>query len=246
MSYQTFKTELTAASAAGRGLAQGIVFTNKDIEAAQAIKTGLLDTIMIPNRIKMSEYINARVNYLNGITSSHADFSTGAHGAPAGENQFEWRSPVTHSTLNDTDVYGAEGTHTALIDNWTIEKWCRYRKSQTGPGFGTYTWAACAAHGGEYGPGASETFSDISATSISQAGISGTVHSFTVAATGWSFGMKWIHLTPNPSSSSETYYDSTLGAFGIDFQIATAAQSVETTQTFIDFYNTLTELDGQY
>ena len=73
MSYQTLKSELTAAENTSTGLSDGIKYTNQDTDKLQGLKDGLIDTIMIPSKTEMTGYLNGRRNYLNSLSYSEQE-----------------------------------------------------------------------------------------------------------------------------------------------------------------------------
>ena len=242
--YHTLRSELTGAAANDYMNTIGINGVNDELARLNKLRRGIIKTIMIPNRTKMDEYLIARVDYLNSqapLVNTSSSTSV---------RQWEWRTQLTVTSgpissratgtlqLCADEVYGNYDDRYSTIANWTIEKWNKV--SKRAPRSRYYYLSASYA-------GDTEVYSDISTTTISEAGLAGkyTVSDLTQAADDFYIGMGWIHATNDYNLAGHPHY-SQYASHGIDYLINASNTGFDALDSRKQHFTNLTSLCGRY
>tara|TARA_R110002020_G_scaffold335382_1_gene550554 strand:+ start:213 stop:962 length:750 start_codon:yes stop_codon:yes gene_type:complete len=249
MSYFTFKEGLTSFIDTGDNMHPALDEVNKDTDKVINLKQGLIETVLIPARAVMTEYVKARQQYLNDNEPVLPSVS---------DTEFEWRSPLTHTygwgSLSTQNAYGNYGAHNGLLTDWAIEHWTQYIYRST------LYWVACAAYEGK------EQFSDIDSNKLAPLGsapysldIAGrhSVANLTLQATNWVTGMKWIFATnrqyleytsgsPSDNLNPNTTYLNTYHTWGLNDKLDHNQTAVNALCARLLFKNDLKSLDSQF
>jgi hypothetical protein len=252
MSYTTFKTSLTSEIAQGTSLHDALENVTEDTSGWVNTKTGIIETIFIPAKDGMTDYIKARQQYLNDNEPS----------LPMGSNiagtRFEWRSPLTHTfapfSLSTENAYGQYSVHNGLLTDWAIERWQKYKPNTT------HNWTLCSIYDNQ-----KETFYDLDQSKLDvleaapySLDING-IHSLTnlkQLGTSWYTGMKWIWATNqqymeysgdveviNPAWAS---HGGIYNSWGINDKLTQNQTAVDSLCATLAFKNQLIALNSQY
>ena len=213
-------------------MVSSVDIANHELTYLTDLKDSLTTDIMLPNEVKMSDYVRSRTEYLN---DNEGTISYGGGQV----KEYEWRSQLSHSpgpgSLCAVDVYGDGVTVSSTLDNWSIEKWRQYIFNQN-----TNVWALCSSW-----TTIKETFSDVTAQTIEEAGVNDkyTVNDLTLANTDWITCMEWIHA--NPIDDSAGAYYGTAKAYGINFQIDAQTETIANIGVSQSFYKKVTDMGSR-
>ena len=247
MSYHTFRSELTAAPAQDYMSNIAIDSVNDEIARLHNLKIGVIDTIMIPNRTKMDTYILKRVEYLDNLAPivTLQDGSTQIR-------EWEWRTQLNSASVSArgtyakhicaTGEYGNRGERSSTLSNWTMEKWSKAKKPNTR----SHYYRLCAAYLGD-----NEYYTDISDTTISQAGLADqfTIAELQLAAADWYIGMNWIHATNtyrHPDDGPPLAHYNAYASHGIDYLIISSQTGLNALDARRQHYTDLASLCARY
>jgi hypothetical protein len=215
-----------------------------EIDRLHALRLGLSDTVMYPNKAKMDKYLIKRIDYLDSL-SPMVTLATGTR-----VRHWEWRTQLTVTSgpltarqtgtkqLCAEEIYGDINDRTSTLSDWTIEKW--YKAVKRLPTSRYYY--LCADYTGD-----TEVYSDISDTTISESGLASelTVANLTDSADDWYIGMAWIHATNNYHLRGYPHY-STYASFGIDYLITASRTGLDALDARGTHHTDLVSLCARY
>ena len=269
MSYTTFKRELTGAPEQIYYNTIGLAEIDNNVQKLIDVRIGIIDTVLIPNKIPMDRYIMARQNYLDSTEPLVQDINGKMRKA------YEWRSQLTHRStlssfyaftgaLSDDDVHqGTEGFTLCSVNlhlrtgtlcatevygdhndrSSTLDNWTLERWQlwkKEGPS--SLYWVPCG-----YWTGGSEKFSSIDQSKIDEIGLTTviTVTGLQASADDFYSGMKWIYETPNWEYRNLLHYNED-SSWGIEFLIYNNRLAKTTVIALNEHYNNLVTLNSRY
>ena len=90
-----------------------------------------------------------------------------------------------------------------------------------------------------------ETYSNVTNSKITQAGLSFTTDQLTLTAEGWDFGMDWLHATPSPQKTTSPYHN-VYSSHGVFFKEDQANRQREMYNKMEGWYNKQNSFTDQY